>query len=185
MTAEDAADYYTHRNPVDRGTASGVIMARLDVEDATRAQYEQLWARRTGPATFVLCCIPFFTDGLALGDTVQTEADDLKSYVVTKVLARSGHTTYRVRVDTSDRTRRPQLVAAVDGIGCRWEWSSDGFVAVSAATLHQRDQLEAALSERTAAAVIDWGVRLNARPRDSVATGDRRTFRDRAGCTLM
>ena len=105
MIAENKADFYTHRNPVDRDTATSLIMARLDVESATRPQYEQLWARRAGPATFILCCIPIFTHGLALGDTLQTEADDLRTYVVSRVITASGHTTYRAHLDTSDGTR--------------------------------------------------------------------------------
>lgn len=90
-------------------------------------------------------------------DEVVTSAsvnhDDLKFNVVTHVVKASGHTTYRVHVDTSDRTHRLELIAAVDAVGCRWEWSSESIVAITAATLHQ---LEAALSERTAAAVIEW-----------------------------
>lgn len=51
--------------------------------------------------------------------------------------------------------RRLELIAAVNAIGGEWEWSSESFVAITGATMHQRDQLEAALRERTAAAVVD------------------------------
>lgn len=58
-------------------------MVGIDSDDGERS--EQLFARQLGPHRFELCCIPFFTYVLSLGDIVETD----ESYNVIRVAARS------------------------------------------------------------------------------------------------
>jgi hypothetical protein len=57
-----------HPNPVWREKAKFIILAFLERKDAHN-HWEQMWAKKTDENTFILC-IPFFTQGLNLGDEV-------------------------------------------------------------------------------------------------------------------
>src|SRR5687767_13716725 len=55
---------------------------------------EQLWARRINENNFEVCCIPFFTYGIALGDVVETDDE----FIVQAVVKKGGHKTLRMAV---------------------------------------------------------------------------------------
>lgn len=92
---------------------------------------EQLWARRLDESRYELCCIPFFTYGIALGDTVL--ASLTAPYTLGRVVSQSGNRSLRVAI--ADRARLAQLRFAVDAIFDEYhferEWYADGYGAAN------------------------------------------------------
>jgi hypothetical protein len=113
MDAEAAAQ---HETPAWRDRANFMIGARLDEP----GKWEQLWARRLGPNRFELCCIPFMTYGLALGDVVETERYDDREYIVANVVEPSGH--YAMRVWFLDTSIADEVAARLSSAGALLEW---------------------------------------------------------------
>jgi hypothetical protein len=129
-----------HLDPAWRDQADFIIGARVDGDDLTDS--EQLWARQLGDQTFEICCIPFFTYGLALGDVVETGAD----YTVKRVLKASGHHTYRVWFGESRRDRE-SVAEDLAALGALLEWSSAHLLAVDAANTEVAERIIAYLGE--------------------------------------
>lgn len=114
----------THRDPVWRERSDFIIGARVgDGNDS-----EQLFVRQLTPYRFEMCCIPFFTYGISLGDIVETDGE----YTVTRVVERSGRRTFRVWFGESF-VPREQVAQELSGLGALLEWSSTNLLAVDAA----------------------------------------------------
>lgn len=92
---------------------------------------QQLWTRTDDQRNFELCCIPFFTYGLALGDRV--EWDD--SSRVATLVERSGRR--NVRFAWNDKSQAAEQHEALHGrlaaTGALLEFSSNGYGAVDCA----------------------------------------------------
>jgi hypothetical protein len=118
-----------HATPVWRERADFLIAARLDEP----GKWEQLWARQLGPDRFELCCIPFMTYGLALGDVVETEAQDGHEHLVARVAEPSGRLTMRVWFLDASVAEEVAVGLAAAGALLEWrgEWSR--LLAVDAA----------------------------------------------------
>ena len=89
---------------------------------------EQLWARRVGDRQFQVCCIPFASYELALGDVVETDDD----YPVIGVLQVSGRYEFRVFF-TQPNIPQKELNERLDEMGGQVERSSPNLIAVDAA----------------------------------------------------
>jgi hypothetical protein len=89
---------------------------------------EQVWARKIGNNTFEICCIPFFTYGIALGDTVETDS----GYFIRKVAEKGGHRTLRGAVANKDKADElhESIHGYLDRAGLMYEWYSLGYFAV-------------------------------------------------------
>src|SRR5262245_23327068 len=85
----------THTAPIWGERANHLIRAFLRESEGIK-EWEQLWVAKVGDGVFELCCIPFFTYGLSLGDRVQTHEIHGVPSVVSGVVSRSGHVTFRV-----------------------------------------------------------------------------------------
>lgn len=119
----------THEHPAWRDHANFIIRFCLGEKDG-RNEWEQLWARRIGDNRFSICCIPFFAFDLALGDEVETDAEN----VVARVVNPSGHYTFRVWFGESNEPGiRDELLDKVRRLDCGIEWSSENLLAVDAA----------------------------------------------------
>ena len=70
------------------GIARTSSSPRPSIRGSAGVTTEQLWARRVDDEHHEICCIPFFVYDLALGDTVEVDADHL----VTRVVEPSGVT---------------------------------------------------------------------------------------------
>jgi hypothetical protein len=90
--------------------------------------FEQLWVKKVGEMQFQICCVPFFTYGIALGDTVQT--DD--KFTFQRVILKAGHKTLRIAVANKSKQDHlhETLHAWVGHTGLPYEWYSPGFVGV-------------------------------------------------------
>lgn len=121
--------FIVHEDPVGRATSN--YIARADLAPfGLDGQVEQLWLKPVDEGRFEVSCIPFFTYGLALGDTVV-----LKDDYVSEVTGTSGHRTLRLlfgpdlsasaRQTAADEIKR-EIIAA----GLLSEWNGERFVAV-------------------------------------------------------
>jgi hypothetical protein len=127
-----------HENPVWREHADFIISAEVNPPpDATRWQWEQLWARQIDESRFVLCCIPFFVYGLALGDEVETGPSKDRKYVVQRVVKLSGHRTFRVWF--YDLDARDEVTHKLTNLGClmEWRWKTGNLLAVDTPSARQ------------------------------------------------
>jgi Domain of unknown function (DUF4265) len=124
----DAADIAKHDHPVWRERADYILQADL-ADHGMAGRYEQLWARRVGADHFELCCLPFFTYGYALGDTVGLRvATGPFDRVLGSVVRPSNRALLRVAFLTSDR--HEDLHASLAASDRPHEWRSGGLVAV-------------------------------------------------------
>lgn len=123
------SDTATHDSPTWKGEANFLIFASLS-EYGMEGRWEQLWAKRVGHNEFVLCCIPYFTYGMALGDRLCTAGSGGRNYVVSKVVSRSGHRVLRLWLKhaTLEGRRRVQDALAMSTL--LHEWSSANLVAI-------------------------------------------------------
>jgi hypothetical protein len=103
---------------------------------------EQLWARKVGERLFEVCCLPFFTYGITLGDTVETN----DQFTVQRVLNKSGHKTLRVALANKDRL--PELHELhehihgwLDSNEFLYEWYASGYLAVDVTSVTQQGLL--------------------------------------------
>jgi hypothetical protein len=117
----------THNAPAWGLKSNFIIRADL-ARHGLPGRIEQLWARRIAATQFEICCIPFFTYGLALGDTVETNAQN----TIQKTTEKGGHQTLRVAIALQERQDRLHEIVHewVIKTGLLHEWYSTGYLAV-------------------------------------------------------
>lgn len=117
-----------HQSPIWRDRSNFVFAAYLGTKNG-KNEWEQLWGQKIAPQRFILCCIPFFVQDIALGDEVETDAD----FVLQRVTKPSGQVTFRVLFGAQDAIMRQQLVRELEAMKLLMEWSSENLLALSAA----------------------------------------------------
>jgi hypothetical protein len=118
-------------------------------EEGSPRRFEQLWVRQLADTRFELCCIPFFVFDLALGDEVETEPRDGRQYVLARVVAPSGGSTFRAWFGATEyEGARVKVVAALKAGGWRFEWYSENLLAIDAADAERAQALADLLAER-------------------------------------
>lgn len=115
-----------HSEPIWRDRANFVFAAYQGTKDG-KNEWEQLWGQKVAPQRFVLCCIPFFVQDVALGDEVETDGD----FVLQRVVRPSGQVTFRVWFGGQDATMRDGLVREIEAMKPLMEWSSENLLALS------------------------------------------------------
>jgi hypothetical protein len=73
----------THDEPAARA-GTNYILRLILADDGMPGRYEQMWTRTEDKVDFELCCVPFFTYGLSLGDVVTTTNDEGAYKIVSK-----------------------------------------------------------------------------------------------------
>ncbi|MFD9635585.1 DUF4265 domain-containing protein [Streptomyces violascens] len=123
--------FIVHNDPVGRST--GNYIARADLAPfGMDGQVEQLWLKPPNDdGSYEVACIPFFTYGLALGDTVLLTDDDY----VSAVIKTAGHRTLRLlfipNLPTADLQQAADRIRAdILAAGLLSEWNGERFVAV-------------------------------------------------------
>jgi hypothetical protein len=138
-------DFVVHPSPARRDRADFIIRADIREEGSPR-RFEQLWARQLDDTHFELCCIPFFVYDLALGDEVETDAEQ---YVIERVVKRSGGYTFRAWFgDSGDGDARDEVVEALRGLGSEFEWYSENLLAINASDDQRAQEIADFLLER-------------------------------------
>jgi hypothetical protein len=156
MTNNDNLDVVTHESPAWRERANFIIAARLD-EDANKEGlvWEQLWARELGENIFEICCIPFFSYGLALGDIVETRPYDAKRYVVSSRLKTKGHFTLRVWFQNQIEESLLESISS-SGFAVERRYKTGRLVSIDAPSSEKRKELEQMLESQAISEGFFW-----------------------------
>jgi hypothetical protein len=143
----------THSDPVWRERANYIIRADLSPHGLADS-FEQLWTYTDDQRAFQLCCIPFFTYGLALGDVVRWD-QPTSSVAVEK---KSGRRV--IRVAFTDRDQAEAKHADLHGqfvhAGCLVEFSSDGYAAIDIANPEQAQAITGLLAAQAERSTLTW-----------------------------
>jgi hypothetical protein len=116
----------THPAPVWGPKANFILRADLDAFGMA-GRIEQLWARQTDHDTFEICCIPFFTYGISLGDKVEADSE----HYVQRVIIKGGHKTLRVAITEDKEDDCHEILHGwADGTGLLYEWHGASYLAV-------------------------------------------------------
>jgi hypothetical protein len=100
-------------------------------------RWEQLWARRTGANEFVICAIPFFAYGLALGDRVTAASatggfDQVIDSVVERARNAVLHIAFREDAEQWEvQEWQDELIEHVKRLKLPYEIHVLGYVAIS------------------------------------------------------
>jgi hypothetical protein len=127
----DDSDIATHSNPAWPRATSFILHADL-APFGMPGRWEQLWTTQLSDDRFEVCCIPFFTYGVALGDTVSAGQREGKHWVMGEVISRSGHRTLRLAAESpaSARALHEALHESLAHTGLAHEWHGSGYVAI-------------------------------------------------------
>jgi hypothetical protein len=151
----DESKIATHESPAARERSNYIV--RLDLaDDGMPGQYEQMWTRTEDGRHHELCCIPFFTYGLSLGDVILLTGDDGGR----QMLAKSGHRTIRVAVqdETYAHEEHEGMHGALTKIGVLAEFRghAHGYCAVDIADQAQADAVLDLLAPLVEAGTLIW-----------------------------
>lgn len=147
----------THDFPAWRDQADFVLAARLNEPDMpAKYKWEQIWARQLEDNLFEVCCIPFFTYGLALGDFVSVATLEGKEYVINGLEKSGGQKTYRLWF--LDISNWGSIIDEIRGFGCLAEvrWEKSKLISASAPSLETSSLLESYLNDLTSKEEITW-----------------------------
>jgi uncharacterized protein DUF4265 len=146
----------THGNPIWRSKSNFIIKAEFALDDE-RYSFEQLWARDLGNDRFELCCIPFFTYGLALGDVVNTSQEPGRKYVFDKLVSKSGRSVIRVWFgDCELDNEAAHFVEDMKENDFGFEINSANLVAVDLANDRQTMDLRELLNSKWIPKGVSW-----------------------------
>lgn len=143
----------THASPVWRDRSNWIVVVDLTAHRMPGAA-EQLWARTDDQREFELCCIPFFTYGLALGDLFTW---DFEQETIELVRA-SGRRALRVAFtdETDAAAAHEGLHGELLGLGCLVEFRNDGYGAVDIESDAQQDQVVELLAPWVESGRVFW-----------------------------
>jgi hypothetical protein len=150
----DPAKIITHSDPVWREQTNFIIRLDLSPHGAP-GQYEQIWTRTDDQQLFQICCIPFFTYGISLGDTLQIDPGTGAHTIRRK----SGHRTIRLAFlsDTAAHEQHDQLHDTITGkLGCLAEFHGPHYAAIDLAEDHQAPALINALTPLKNTGELTW-----------------------------
>ncbi len=141
MKYEEGDYEATHSAPAWRDRANFIFAAYLGVKNERR-EWEQLWGHEVAPLRYILCCIPFFVNDLALGDEVET--DD--SYTLKRVVKSAGQVTFRIWFIRQTLEARQRMALEMEQMGAILEWSSENLLAVSISSLREQEMADYLIS---------------------------------------
>jgi Domain of unknown function (DUF4265) len=145
----------THDEPAARSRTNYILRLSL-AADGLPGRYEQVWTRTEDKVSFELCCIPFFTYDLSLGDVIRKTTDDGEYEIVSK----SGHRT--IRFAMQDEKFRHEghdaLHASIASAGCLAEFRGHmlGYGAIDIVDEHQSESVQAALIALAEQGLLMW-----------------------------
>lgn len=127
-----------HSSPAWQSKANFLIRADLG-NYGMPGRIEQLWVRKLSDNTFQLCCIPFFTYGVALGDIVETD-DNL---FFRRVASKEGHKILRGAVINKEKVvELHELIHNyLEQLALSNEWYAPGYFAVDLPSINQDEEL--------------------------------------------
>jgi hypothetical protein len=122
-----------HEAPVAAAEADCVVLAAID-RPGLPIRVEALAARRLDDDLYEICCVPFFAEDIAFGDTVHApvaHTGGLTRPTFSEVIEPSGHICLRVWFPRdTDPTDRLAVEADVDSHGGRIERLGEDLLAI-------------------------------------------------------
>jgi hypothetical protein len=151
----DESKIATHAEPAARERCNYILRLDLTADDMP-GHYEQMWTRTDDRERYELCCIPFFTYGLSLGDVISlTNADG--AY---RIEAKRGHRTIRIVVqdEAFAHERHEDLHGELARIGVLTEfWGhANSYCAVDIIDQAQADAVIQLLRPLSGAGTLVW-----------------------------
>lgn len=141
-----------HMNPIWREKSDFLIRAHFEKTDGANG-WEQLWVKQLSENRFSICCIPFFTYGLSLGDEIATYG----IYQIQGVAKKSGHSTFRVWfTDESDLESQSTVLRQLGDKGSLFEYYSNKFLGISVDTGHSLQEIFDILQALEVEGKIEW-----------------------------
>lgn len=133
-----------HLSPVWKDKANFLIFASIEgSEEKLVRDLEQLWVRQISESEFEVCCVPFFTYGIALGDTVRSKSGLGKKYLIDSATSCSGRQVLRLNYErTTDLTEKDKVLQKLREVGCVFEWYSEYLLAVDSPNQNVTTMLE-------------------------------------------
>jgi hypothetical protein len=142
-----------HPDPVWRDRSNFTIRADL-TPYGMPGSFEQMWTRTDDQREYEVCCIPFFTYGIALGDVVTW---DPISHLV-EVATPSGR--QNIRIAFLDKSKaaasHTSVLGALVSAGCLIEFSSDGYGAIDIETADRSNAVVALLAPLVEDQTLIW-----------------------------
>ena len=123
------ADIATHEEPAWMAQANFIIVADLG-DHGMQGRLEQLWAKQVSDVEFVICCIPFFTYGIALGDRVVTSRREERRYIIDEVRDRIGRRVARLWMKDVEEGHRAEVKSFIIEQHLLSEWYSGNLLAL-------------------------------------------------------
>lgn len=94
--------------------------------------WEGLWAEPDGKEAFRIRSVPFFVRDVSFGDSVHTKKTRSATYEFSKVVARSGHSTYRILLSDGYGRNLDRVVRKLSSLGARVEVDLGCLLAIDA-----------------------------------------------------
>lgn len=145
----------THDEPAARSRTNYILRLSL-AADGLPGRYEQVWTRTEDKVNFELCCIPFFTYDLSLGDVVRVTTDDGEYEMVSK----AGHRTIRFAIqgEKLQHEGHESLHASIASAGCLAEFYGHmhGYGAIDIVDERQSESVRALLSPLAEQGLLMW-----------------------------
>jgi hypothetical protein len=103
------------------------VLVPLEQFGRSPGTFEEILAKNMGGAKLKICCIPFFTYGVSLGDIVEVDANGK-----IKVVEQGGRAVVRFLVDPRVDVEEMHCLLHdwVETIGRDYEWHAAGYLAV-------------------------------------------------------
>ncbi len=123
---------FKHSLPLWHDKVDSFIMADV-TDDEDEDQWEKIWTRRVEKERYEICCIPFFTYKIALGDIVRADWMGAFRWVVEP----SGRSVFRVYFEPEfdPSTREARIRDVLNGIadlGGEMEFYNEDLLAIDA-----------------------------------------------------
>jgi Domain of unknown function (DUF4265) len=145
----------THDEPAARSRTNYILRLSL-AADGLPGRYEQVWTRTEDKVSFELCCIPFFTYDMSLGDVIRTTTDDGEYEIVSK----GGHRTIRFAIQDEKfrHEGHDSLHASIASAGCLAEFRGHmrGYGAIDIVDEHQSETVRALLTPLAEQGLLMW-----------------------------
>lgn len=145
----------THDEPAARSRTNYILRLSL-AADGLPGRYEQVWTRTEDKVSFELCCIPFFTYDISLGDVIRTTTDDGEYEIVSK----GGHRTIRFAIQDEKfrHEGHESLHASIASAGCLAEFRGHmrGYGAIDIVDEHQSETVRALLTPLAEQGLLMW-----------------------------
>ena len=135
----------THTDPAWGKQSNWMLHADLE-KDGLPERGEQIWAKQFDRNNFQICCIPFFTRGIALGDIIEADAEN----IILRVTERNGHRNLRAAMTLLKPQVHNQLHDWVERTGLLYEWFEGKYLATDLPPGAALDSLDMKFLERMA-----------------------------------